>query len=313
MQAGVGHEGCPACRRRCMGPRQRLAQNGSPSRHLMVLQAYIDGSGTGDKRSLVLAGYIADADTWASFSDEWKAQLDHAQMARFKMFEMKERLEIAAYFYRLIEKHNIQAAISIAADTAALKKAVRELVPETVLGRENLENPYYIASRGLIEILAVHQQKFMRWNDPVDFIFDDESEKVHILEMWDWMKVLMNSAAQGRIGSTPIFRPDEKFMPLQAADLYAWWIRKWHNEGNREAIQSYQFPWGCKRDIPQIHIDLKESGIRRTLADAIKKMPFTKCVMSAFSGPQDAARWLSRRREGVRMTLPDPTSRLLTK
>jgi hypothetical protein len=39
-----------------------------------MLQAYIDESGTGDPTALILAGYVARADTWKKFSQEWKSR-----------------------------------------------------------------------------------------------------------------------------------------------------------------------------------------------------------------------------------------------
>src|SRR5205814_2744842 len=95
---------------------------------MMALQAYVDGSGSGDPQFLILAGYVASSETWQSFSQQWKEQLDHARLGRFKMNEMVRRPEIAAYFYRLIEDHDILAAISFVIDTAALTRVIRDVV-----------------------------------------------------------------------------------------------------------------------------------------------------------------------------------------
>jgi hypothetical protein len=54
-------------------------------RLLMVLNAYVDASGKGDPKLLVLAGYIATAETWIEFSKEWQSRLDQAGMPYFKM------------------------------------------------------------------------------------------------------------------------------------------------------------------------------------------------------------------------------------
>ena len=40
-----------------------------------MLQAYVDGSGTGAKDTLVLAGYIATVEQWAAFSMDWEQLL----------------------------------------------------------------------------------------------------------------------------------------------------------------------------------------------------------------------------------------------
>ena len=279
---------------------------------MMALQAYVDGSGSGDPQFLILAGYVASSETWQSFSQQWKEQLDHARLGRFKMNEMVRRPEIAAYFYRLIEDHDILAAISVVIDTAALTRVIRDVVPASVIGRDHLENPYYVAFRAIIENLATHQDK-LGLLDPIDFIFDEQSEKTPILQFWDWMKVFMRPELRKRIGSTPIFREDEKFMPLQAADLYAWWVRKWQGEGNNDAIYNHSFPWGSKKSIQQMHIVYDEAALRQATKLAVQKMPFTKQVEATFRNPCVAMQWMKRREDGVKMTFPDPTSLLFWK
>lgn len=45
-------------------------------RELLMLQAYVDGSGTGDQNLYVIAGFIATSETWVEFSKEWQKRLD---------------------------------------------------------------------------------------------------------------------------------------------------------------------------------------------------------------------------------------------
>jgi len=84
----------------------------------MPIRAYIDDSGGGVGPVFVLAGYIATAEQWAAFSDEWQAILDmKPAVKRFKMSEAanwsdqqwKERLPL---FYRAIENH-VAAGLSL--------------------------------------------------------------------------------------------------------------------------------------------------------------------------------------------------------
>src|SRR5215208_2476822 len=58
-------------------------------RKLMVLQAYIDDSGSEPTDPLfVLGGFVSQAADWAVFSDEWKAVLDiPPTLEYFKMSE----------------------------------------------------------------------------------------------------------------------------------------------------------------------------------------------------------------------------------
>src|SRR6185437_1310951 len=126
-------------------PGQRAA-----SRWMVMLQAFVDASGKGDPNVLVVAGYVAQADEWAKFSQAWKEKLDQAGMRRFKMNEMTRRPEIAGYFYRTIEEHDILAAISCVFDTRGLVRFVDEFTTPSA-ATHNLKNPYLYASRQIIE------------------------------------------------------------------------------------------------------------------------------------------------------------------
>jgi hypothetical protein len=258
-----------------------------------MLQAYVDGSGTGDPNELILAGYVATAETWREFSREWKSCLDEANLPYFKMNEMTSRPELAAYFYRVIERHEVLAALSVTIDTAALRKVVREIVPAPDIRAEKLENPYFFAFRAMIECLAALQDK-IGISEPVDFIFDDESEKVRILPIWELVKDAMRPDIRERIGSNPIFREDHKFMPLQAADLYAWWVRRWHRDGRKDRLR-VPFAWKENRQIAVLHMELDEGTLRTSFERSAKQ------IQAMRSPVQKSA--------GIKMTLPDPSSK----
>jgi hypothetical protein len=177
------------------------------------------------------------------------------------MREMTSRPELAAYFYRVIERNSVLAALSVTVDTAGLRKVVQEIVPASDIQAENLENPYFFAFRAMIQGLAALQDK-IGISEPVDFIFDDQSEKVRILPIWNLVKDSMRADVRERIGSTPIFKEDHRFMPLQAADLYAWWVRKWHRDGRRNRLR-VPFAWTEHRQIDVLHMELTEDTLRR--------------------------------------------------
>ena len=147
-------------------------------RRILTLQAYIDDSQDGD--TFVLAGYIADAEEWTTFSIDWQELLDmRPRLDYLKMNEMAqspERIERASWFYRVIERH-IRAAISCTIPIDELVRAVRTVDwPPNFTNLHRLENPYYFSFHAIINMAAQHQQK-MGLNEPIDFIFDDQSEK----------------------------------------------------------------------------------------------------------------------------------------
>jgi len=224
----------------------------------MALNAYIDGSGTGDPRFLVLAGYIAAPEAWAAFSTDWKSQLAEAGLPYFKMHEQTARPEIAAWFYRVIEKHDIKAAVSCVIHTDELVKVNRSIkYPPHIVRTEQIENPYYFGFKAIIDVLAQNQQK-LGIEEPVDFIFDEESEKERTLQGWQLMKVASAPEVAKLFGKTPAYRNDKATMPLQAADLYAWWILKWEREGLLDAIRDLPFAWTVKKNIPRLAMRFRE-------------------------------------------------------
>jgi hypothetical protein len=104
----------------------------------MVFQAYVDNSY--DRHVHVLAGYIATADKWPDFSDEWQATLDGASLNAFKMTHVARQENcnlMCQTFYRVIEKY-AQESFSIVVDIDALTKIVSSITwPLGVFDGEN--------------------------------------------------------------------------------------------------------------------------------------------------------------------------------
>lgn len=279
-------------------------------RHLLMLKeykAFVDGSGTGDPNLLVLGGYVAPTEIWEEFSKEWQARLNHAGIPYFKMNQMASHPEIAGYFYRVIEEWNVTAAIACLVDTAALRRVVRTFKwpPEIIIELRRLENPYGMAFQGIIEDFAQNQHK-LKIDEPVDFIFDEESEEAAVLEGWDWIKVgnSVDSSYTKFIGGRPTFLDDKKVLPLQAADLWAWWIRKWEIERIKDGVKYLKFPWGAQREIPRLHMHYKEKDFLRMFNE------ITPEAINSFlcTDPKAILRARKIREEGIKMSYPDPSS-----
>ena len=199
----------------------------------MVLNAYIDGSGKGDPTLLVLAGYTATAEAWFEFSKEWQS-----------------RPEIAGWFYRVIEEHDIKAAVSCVIHTDDLVRVNRSIkYPSYITKVHEIENPYYWGLKTITDVLAQHQNE-LGLTEPVDFIFDEELEKAKIPRAWELMKKASDPEVAQLMGGTPIYRDDKKVVMLQAADLYAWWILKWERAGLIGAVKDLPFLGAQRRIFP---------------------------------------------------------------
>ena len=80
-------------------------------------------------------------------------------------------------------------------------------------------------------------------------------------------RILWPSAAV--IGSVPYFRDDQKFLPIQAADLIAWWIRKLATE-NRGGEEPAWVPWKATRQISGFQFHYDEPRLKLALENTIR-------------------------------------------
>jgi hypothetical protein len=95
-------------------------------------------------------------------------------------------------------------------------------------------------------------------------------------------------------------------MPLQAADLYAHWVRKWHQAGRRGQVS---FPWQIKRKMNILNLEITEEHLRKSYSTAAQTVAHTSRVVAGFQDKSQVLQWLEKRYEGIKMTLPDPSSK----
>ena len=260
-----------------------LAPDQANGRLLMVWQAYIDES---EKDGLlVLAGYIAPASAWAQFSIEWQPLLrrfgilDKTNTYSFHMTEMAfnaDRIENAQVFYRVIERY-VSGLVSVALRIDDLNRAINRVlligpdgmayrVPEVPL----LTRPYVMAFRQLLGLVGMFPrlggvaERIIPVNQKIDFIFDDRGEKRAILEAWDIFSV-MQPDVRSIFGATPRFEDDKEFLPLQAADMLAWFVRASYGSYNLERNGVIVFPWQSQKDVFGVHGSIHEDQITQQL------------------------------------------------
>lgn len=254
-------------------------------------QAYIDDSGHRDHAHvMVLAGFVATVRQWKVFSDEWQQMLD--MKPGIKYFKMNEAAAARGQFlhwsedritervrqaYKIIEATRIpfQASIIIRLD-AFYRIFTREYFEKSAI------NPYYIAFMELIMNFARHQ-KNMRIAEPVEFVFDDQvMEKTKIIEAWDAIKAKAPPEIRDLIGNLPSFRDDEMVLPLQAADLAAWWIRKMSTEEYGPNAKVVELPWQSTRTIPGIQCDFDRKRLRKLRSATLRRMRSTEPKMNLY-------------------------------
>lgn len=229
---------------------------GYPGRHrrrrlLLMMQGYIDDS-LAEGEVLILAGLLATVERWENFSDEWQFRLDHARWPFFKMAEAAFRdsdevWEHTKWHYYTIRDH-VQGAVCVAIPLAPLSRAARR----HGLDGTPAANPYQWAFKGVLNWVARNQEEW-GLDEPVDFIFDERIEGDDVRDAWSHYLSSIPDDVRALTGRKPIFEDDRKVLPLQAADLWAWWCRKtWLDNAGRIPPNSYPVPWGQPDEIPQV-------------------------------------------------------------
>lgn len=249
----------------------------------MVFQAFIDDS-RDPAGTFVLAGHIASAEAWVAFSKDWEEMLPYGTRSKsgdfhFKMAEMAfnpERMARVPNFYRIIE-HHVLMSVSCTLNTNDLERAkARVYVPDLKIDWGYFDNPYMVAFRCLMDMFHTKKdtlEKIIPVSEPVDFIFDMQTERKPILAAWEDYIRERPEHLRERYGSAPRFEDDRKFLPLQAADLWAWWVRHWHKEGRSDKLESLDFgAWQAKRDHPRAAISFNEDQIVEAIRDIMRPM-----------------------------------------
>jgi hypothetical protein len=207
----------------------------------------------------VIAGFVAPAAKWADFSAAWQVALD--EPPKLDYFKMNEAASMSGQFHkrrawteekrddrlvtlaRIIRNHvSVRVSAWIRHDDYN-----KYILPLPALVRSlSVDNPYVLLVHQLVLAIAVFGDKHGIIT-PCDYIFDtEESFDEEIFAAWPTMKWLVENSTKSDLakffGERPIFRDDKHFLPLQAADLYAWQVRNRYIQSHQVANQTLWFP-----------------------------------------------------------------------
>jgi hypothetical protein len=258
----------------------------------MVLQCVVDDSGSSSRSKwFVLGGFVAPAESWAKFADEWKAALDKPPGLCY--FKSHEATKLDGEFDRkkgwteelrdqrinelaaIIRKYAV-LRVSVSIKHVDFDKYIKSLpTPGRMLASDF---PYFMLFTQLMMSVAGLTSVFAA-KQTCKFIFDQqEGFDTEIMLWWPWFK---NLAAHGTqtdftkvIDSPPQFENDKAFLPLQAADLYAWQVRN-HLELNERLIVPPNRVMQILADISPFNIRFTEielQNIRQQLEHVAKEM-----------------------------------------
>jgi hypothetical protein len=213
-------------------------------RLLMSLRAFIDDSYT--DAVYVLAGHVSTAARWAEFAKEWEKLLI--------LTEVKQSETAIAHlpaFWRTMHEHTI-CSMYLSFRRADLQRAKDRitLFPYQEIDWGKFDSEFTFAFTYLMEKFTQnrHLMADLEGLGPIDFIFDRHSDHRHILDGWEKYVANRPDEIKDHFSSHPRFEDDTKFLPLQAADFFAGFIRCW-KEGDLDwmnpqgdAAKSFQLP-----------------------------------------------------------------------
>jgi hypothetical protein len=213
----------------------RLAQFPRAGELSLMLTLYVDDSGKPDQSPVqVLAGYLSTAERWASFSKEWQQLLDDAGLDAFRMSEA----------WRLARKYQHKGSLNrdhlIVRAVECIKRHVEmafvSSIPFDGFSRHldvaqdhshPLGRPYFYGFYALLT--QVYQHAFeKRANQPLEVIFDEQGgeSSQYVLSAMDQFRKLAGEHFTDLVIPRPHFQNDKRALPIQAADLLAWLVRR---------------------------------------------------------------------------------------
>lgn len=273
----------------------RSLESGLPScernkRWIVALQVYLDASGMGNIKKdpyLVFAGFISTSKVWADFSDSWKAALDKPpSISYFKLNDaFSSTKNKKSQFYRWKEtdiENKINELIKIIKSIKVMrvhsyvdKNEFKQLILEE-FPKRRWDTPYWICCIYLMFKIISHQryQKIMGYQVPIDFYFDEENKMEVDCKRWFnyFKKMYAPKWALPYCGSINSL-DDKRFMPLQAADLYAGLLRRYLFENkflympkSKELKSIEEIPRiGEEADLREISIWIQQDEIRQMM------------------------------------------------
>ncbi len=245
---------------------------------MLQLQAVVDDSGKGIKPVFVLAGFVLSAYQWSVFADHWQAilgarpKIDYFKMqeaatftGQFKQFSTQERDEKVAGLAKLVTDYR--------------PLAIKDVMPYEAYERvfkgkiaKRLDYPYFLSFHEIMGALWRYQYNY-DWHpdERVDFIFDEQGKESDLIQrIWRFTASDVPAAVKKFVGNKPIHRDEKTFLPLQAADLFAWHVRRFYEEKSR-GKEYNDSVWKALSSLECAQNEWTEERLRK-LYDGVRKM-----------------------------------------
>lgn len=208
------------------------------NRCIVVFNGFVDDSGSSrgvySGNVYVLAGFISTAEKWEEFSDAFEEICDkEPTIADFHMYEAYRPIGKSEYKFKDETERDQRIR-----EMVALIKGKALYRVDSVLAWPNYEriikgrvppeidSPYFLLYYNTILAFASFMEQ-AKLTGTVDWVFDDQGPVGNeALNWYDFIKDNIGDEVKKYLGAKPIFRHDSDVLPLKAADIFAWQIRK---------------------------------------------------------------------------------------
>jgi len=282
----------------------------------LKLRAYIDDSASdvGDRR-LFLAGYINAEHVWSAFSAAWAALL--SQPPSIAYLKMSEAQNLSGQFRGWTAEARDAKVLALAAlpgvfgcwsghASVSRKDHAEVLAPVAPVP---LKPAYFTCWWTLIDTMTRYTAEVSGGAaPPLDFTFDDQGGAGSDAALWfPWLKLTHPDLASA-LGDTPRFADDKDEIPLQAADMLAWHLRRRHERGAAETLPAFDWLVGdglhVFRDVGRETLSALAAGMRetpglefvQTKADWRIARRGLRASLAAGAAPPDTTLWRMRLR-----------------
>ncbi|MER9374257.1 DUF3800 domain-containing protein [Mesorhizobium sp. M0491] len=254
----------------------------------MPLQAFSDDSASEiDDKRLFFAGYLNSAARWALFAEAWdeelraKPSIAYLKMAeaqnlrdQFRGWSVPEKDQKLRSMVRVIH-HFAPTSFEFSVSRKAYWDDVKPVAPR------GIQAPHFVLTYHVMAGLSQYAVS-VRNRIPIDFIFDDQEGVQDDVDLFfSYMKKQIPRKARKLIVNAPVFRSDRDVLPLQAADMLAWHLRREHEAKTRpedaEMAQLLRSPSG--------HLVSEVPG------DSLKTIGGFFATLPAISGLQSKPQW----------------------
>jgi hypothetical protein len=172
---------------------------------------------------------------------------------QFSGWEITDRNQKVAALYAVIERFAVKG-VNIVLPSIVFRQY------SSLINHRKANDPYFLASFTMMVMISQSEER-CGIAGPVDFIFDRQQElESPVQEAWDQLARKSPDGVPRNLGERPQFNDDKVSMPLQAADLHAWWVRRAYDDVVKN-MERTPFMWSPTKEIECIHIVLDENNI----------------------------------------------------